>query len=142
MLFVMQEGSGKISLRKLQAYASKHGGETLTLEDLKGKRGAGIDQSTCCWHAHAQKHGREGGSVCSVPSREGLHICGRRWSKAVRMLQCTCQRVCLVQTLSGCVCCMAAGLFKDFKPSNENFINQQVRVVDLAAASVTGSHIS
>lgn len=31
-----QEGSGKISLRKLQAYASKHGGETLTLDDLRG----------------------------------------------------------------------------------------------------------
>lgn len=31
----MQEGTGKISLRMLQSYASKHGGETLTL-DLKG----------------------------------------------------------------------------------------------------------
>jgi hypothetical protein len=32
----LQDGSGKISLRMLQSYASKHGGETLTLEDLKG----------------------------------------------------------------------------------------------------------
>lgn len=31
-----KEGNGKISLRMLQSYASKHGGETLTLEDLKG----------------------------------------------------------------------------------------------------------
>lgn len=37
LLVILQEGSGKISLRKLQAYASKHGGETLTLEDLKGE---------------------------------------------------------------------------------------------------------
>jgi hypothetical protein len=32
----LQDGTGKISLRMLQSYASKHGGETLTLEDLKG----------------------------------------------------------------------------------------------------------
>lgn len=31
-----QDGTGKISLRMLQSFASKHGGETLTLEDLKG----------------------------------------------------------------------------------------------------------
>lgn len=30
-----QDGSGKVSLRMLQNYASKYGGETLTLEDLK-----------------------------------------------------------------------------------------------------------
>lgn len=31
----LQDGSGRISLRKLQAFASKHGGETLTLADLR-----------------------------------------------------------------------------------------------------------
>lgn len=36
LLSCLQEGNGKISLRMLQSYASKHGGETLTLEDLKG----------------------------------------------------------------------------------------------------------
>jgi hypothetical protein len=40
MFVCVQEGSGKISLRMLQSYASKHGGETLTLDDLKGE--------TCC----------------------------------------------------------------------------------------------
>lgn len=35
-LVVLQDGSGKISLRMLQSYASKHGGETLTLQDLQG----------------------------------------------------------------------------------------------------------
>lgn len=32
----LQDGSGKVSLRMLQKYASQFGGETLTLEDLQG----------------------------------------------------------------------------------------------------------
>lgn len=36
-MHVVQDGTGKISLRMLQSYASKHGGETLTLDDLKGE---------------------------------------------------------------------------------------------------------
>jgi hypothetical protein len=44
--------------------------------------------------------------------------------------------------MGGCVCCIVAGLFKDFKPSNENFINQQVRVADMATAPITWPYIS
>lgn len=36
MLAFVQDGSGKISLRMLQNYANKYGGETLTLDDLRG----------------------------------------------------------------------------------------------------------
>lgn len=31
----LQDGSGKISLRMLQSYANKYGGETLGMEDLR-----------------------------------------------------------------------------------------------------------
>jgi Ca2+-binding EF-hand superfamily protein len=31
----LQDGSGKISLRMLQSYANKYGGETLTLDELR-----------------------------------------------------------------------------------------------------------
>lgn len=36
LLGCLQDGSGQISLRMLQSYANKYGGETLTLEDLRG----------------------------------------------------------------------------------------------------------
>lgn len=44
----MQDGTGKISLRMLQSYASKHGGETLTLEDLKGGSSLTVFESSSC----------------------------------------------------------------------------------------------
>lgn len=91
----MQDGAGKISLRMLQSYASKHGGETLTLDDLKGEPKL-----------------KPGTAV----------VCGRDGQR------CEPDAAWVALFMNPC-CATAAGLFQDFKPSNENFINQQVCVL-------------